>query len=576
MTTSVFYASDAFGLMQYFPDSHTEAINDSLPNTTTVQNVSAQGTGAEGAGTGDMNSGTLTNTPASGDLLIAVIMRADGQAVTAAPSGWANLTAGATAGSRSLEVWWARSTGVSGDKGPFYFDRASGTAAWCIELYSIGGPAACSDPSVATTSSAFASAATVTQTASMNNTAEGPGMVLTAFCVGGGTISSISGSFSGTGTQESHTTYSNGTYTRGGVSLVDLYNNADYSAGPTFGTAWSWTTSRAGHSCSIRLNAGGATYGTSVNRLSAGIGSTDASYANALCQSFVGFDTSSIPDSNTVSSATIKATGSTTAFGTGLGSVGFGDPANATLQFRYHGTSLPTNTRGNNNSTPYLTKTAFAAKTLAATFPAASTWSTSAENTLTSEAALPGLINKTGTTAFVISTDEYATGSAQSGAQAYAMRDAPTYTTLTVVHSFIGSATVAASLTVTPTISRAIAYARTVASSLAATPAIATVLSYGRTIASSITTSPTITNTTAYLRTITSDLTVTPTIVTARAFLRTIASTLTTTPTIIATYIPFTVQVARIVRLGGRSTIQLVQTVTARLGGRSTIRAPKE
>jgi len=576
MATSVFYASDAFGLMQFFPDSHTEAINDSLPNTTTVQNVSANGTGAEGGGTGDMNSGTLTNTPASGDLLIAVIMRADGQAVTAAPSGWALLTAGATAGSRSLEVWWARSTGVVGDKGPFYFDRASGTAAWCIELYSIGGPAACSDPAVGSAAAAFTSATTVTQTAAMGGTADGPGMVLTAFCVGGGTISSISGAFSGTGTQESHTTYSNATYTRGGVSLVDLYNNVDYTAVPTYGTAWSWTTSRAGHSCAIELRAGGAQYGFSGDRLTAGIGSTDSGYENAMCQSFVAFDTSSIPDSNTISSATIKATGSASAFATGIGSIAFGDPANATLQFRYHGTSLPTNTRGNNNNTPYLTKAGFAGKTLAATFPAASTWSTTGENTLTSDAALPGLINKTGTTAFVVSTDEYATGNAQSGAQAYAMRDAPTYTTLTVVHSFIGSATVAASLTATPAIARVLTFARSIAASLTVTPGIAQVLSFARTVSSSVTTSPTISQITSYLRTISSDLTVTPVLTAARSFLRTIATTIDLTSTILATKIPFVSQVARVIRLGARSTIQIAQTVTARIGGRYTIRTPKE
>lgn len=570
MTTSVFYASNAFGLQQFFPASHARAISNNLTVASTVQQVSANGTGV-----GDMISGTLTNTPTAGDVIIAVVMRADGQASTP-PAGWSTLTSGGTAGSRELDVHWYRSTGIVADKGTFTFTRASGTAAWCIELFGIGGAGACGDPGVGASAGSFASATSVTPTAAVGNTSRSPGLVLTAFVVGGGTISGISGAFSGTGTQESHTTYSNGTFTRGGVSLVDEYSNADYSASPTFGTAWSWTTSRAGHSCAIYLEGAGTIYATSSQRLTAGIGSTTGGYENALGQSYAAFDTSSIPDTNTISSATLKAYGATSAPGISLGSIGYGDPTTATLQARYHGTSLPTNTRGNNTSTPYLSSSAFAAKTLAATFSSSSTWSTSSENTLTSESGMIGSINKTGTTAFVFSTDEYATGSAGSGAQAYAMLDAPTYMTLTVVHAFAGSATVAASLTVTPTLSRALIYARRVASTITSTPVIGQVLAFARTITSSVTTTPTVTSGLAYLRTISATVTATPVIQRALIIGRTIAATLTGTSNVDATYVPFVSQVARVIRLGGRNTIRLTQTVTARLIGRSTIRLPKE
>jgi hypothetical protein len=295
-----------------------------------------------------------------------------------------------------------------------------------------------------------------------------------------------------------------------------------------------------------------------------------------MCQSYVAFDTSSIPDSNTISSATIKATGASTAFGTGLGSIAFGDPANATLQFRYHDTSLPTNTRGNNNSTPYLTKAGFAAKTLAATFAAASTWSTSTENTLTSDAALPGLINKTGTTAFVVSTDEYATGNAQSGAQAYAMRDAPTYTTLTVVHSFIGSATVAASLTATPAIATALSFARSIAASLTVTPGIAETIAYLQTIAADLSVSPAVTTITAYLRSITASITTSPVVTRSVSIAQTIAATLSGTASVATEYLPVVVGIPRQLVLKVRDRVSLSGTGRIRITVRNILRLPEE
>ena len=145
-----------------------------------------------------------------------------------------------------------------------------------------------------------------------------------------------------------------------------------------------------------------------------------------------------------------------------------------------------------------------------------------------------------------------------------------------VVHSFIGSATVAASLTATPAIARVLTFARSIAASLTVTPGIAQVLSFARTVSSSVTTSPTISQITSYLRTISSDLTVTPVLTAARSFLRTIATTVTGNATVSATFQPFVQQVARVIRLGARSTIQIAQTVTARIGGRYTIRTPKE
>jgi hypothetical protein len=545
MATSVIFAASSFGATQFSPASHALAISSNLTVDATVQNVTATSSGA-----GDMISGTLAATPTLNDVLIAVIMRADGQAVTTGPAGWTLLTAGATSGSRSLEVWWYRSTGVVGDKGPHTFLRGAGTANWCIELYGFSGTAVCGNPTVGTASASFTSDVAVTRTAAMDSaSSKSPGAVLTAFVVGGGTISGIGGAFSGTGTQEAHATYINGTFTRGGASTVDIYNNVDFTTSPTYGTAWTWTTSRAGHSCAIHLNGGGVANIATAASIGAGIGNTG--FTNSLSQAYMTFDTSSIPDANTISSAVLDITGAGS-----VGGANFADPSVAVLQARYHGTTAPTNTRGNNDNHWLLSASAFAAKTLVATYPAGSAWSPSAANTLTSQTALATNVNKTGNTVLVYSTDEYATATAGSGTQAYAIANPTTGSTLTVVHSFVGTATVAASATATPTISRVANLLRTIAAAADASPTLSRIPSFARTIAASVDASPTLSR--------------------IPSFARTIAASVAAVPAIVANYQPFSAQLPRILRLAGRSTVTLVTQSTLRLLGRSTLKLPKE
>jgi len=530
---------------------------------------------ASGTGT-SMVSGTLTNTPTSGDVLIAVIARrADGQATTTNPTGWTNLTKGATAGSRSLEVWWFRSTGVVGDKGAFTWTTASGTGAWGIELIRIGGSGAYADPTLKTAATAFTATTTpAAVTEAPVALAEAPGMSLTCIAVTGASLgaSGITAAFSGTGTAESTTSYYDSTYGGMGVSVNKLYNNVAYGA-PTYGTAYTLNASRAGHQAVIHLDGGGSST-PQLAGLGAGVnynaGATN--YPGGLMQSYATWDTSSIPDNNTISSVTLGLRALATSVASLYTTT---DPANATLQARYYGTSI-TDTRGNNNSHWAMSPTQIAAKTLVATYPAASAWTAGTDYTLTSTGSFASSINKTGNTVLCFTTDDYATATARSSRETYGFDISGTFAPLTVVHSFAGTATVTASLTVTPTISRTVAYAKSIAASLTTTPVIARTVAYARTITSSVTSTPAISTGLAYLRTITASLTVTPTITRAVALAKTIAATLTATPTIVATKIPYVAQVARVIRLGGRTTIQLVQTVTARLGGRTTIRAPKE
>ena len=564
MTTSVFYPTDVIGGVQLKPASQARAFDDSLAVAASVtQCVNTSGT--KSSPSFAMTTGTLTSTPATGDVLLVVLQYGDNNAVTTAPSGWALLTAGGTAGSRRLEVWWYRSTGVAADKGPFTFNCTAGATFYGTQFFCFTGNAACGDPTVATAATSFASTADpAAWTTTLDYLQEVPGMTLTTFVVGGGTISGITGAFSGTGTQESHTTYIDTGFNRGASSVIDQYNNADYSGNPTwtFGTDWSWTTSRAGHYAVIHLVGGGLltnpspNYGAGAGIKAAGSVSSPT-YPGGNAQTITRYDTSTIPDTNTITSATL-AVRAYDRLSSGIGSILTDNPANADLQARFYGTgTIPSDTRGNNNNHWWLTSSAFAAKTLLASHAAASAWTPDTDyNLVNSGTALINNISKTSGTVIAWGTSDQATSTSRTTAECYAMQSPATYSTLTVVHSFIGSATVAASLTTTPTLGRVVTFARTITSSVTGLPVISTVSAFVRTIMSSIDLGPTLTR--------------------IPNFARTIAATLTGTPTVSATYQPFSVQVARVIRLAGRSTLKLTQIVTARLGGRSTIRAPKE
>lgn len=575
MATSIFYPSATKGAFYQSGDTNGTAARSLARELTQAATVSER-VFASGSGSTTMTSGTLTNTPTSGDVLIAVLYRrADGQNTITNPTGWTKLTGAGTTGSRLLEVWWYRSTGVVGDKGSFSWTVTSATGAWGIDLFRFGGSAAFADPTVKTAATAFTATTTpaaVTEVPA--TTGEAPGMTLTCIAVNGTSLgaSGITAAFSGTGTAESTTNYYDSTFGGGASTVHDLYNNVAYGS-PTYGTAYTLGASRAGHQAVIHLDGGGAAV-SQLDTLGAGVNANlgASNYPGALFQSYLIYDTSSIPDSNTVSSATLGLRASASSVASAWATT---DPANATLQARFFGTSI-TDTRGNNNSHWALSPSGMAAKTLVATYPAASAWTDNTDYTLTSTGSFPGSINKTGNTVLIFTTDDFATSTARSSRETYGFTTGSTYAPLTVVHSFLGSATVAATAGLTPTISRAVNYARTIAASLTGTPAISRTLAYARSITSSVTTNPTLTTGLAYARTLTATVTTTPAISRTVSYLRTIASTVTTVPTLIATKIPFVPQVANIVRITGRSTIQLAQTVTARLGGRYTIRLPKE
>jgi hypothetical protein len=569
MATSVFYPSSYATGYQTGDGNGTAA--RSLARELSVAASIGERVFANGTGT-TMTSGTLTTTPTSGDVLIAVVARrADGIATNSNPSGWTQLTAGGAAGSRYLEVWWYRSTGVAGDKGSFQWTTASGTGAWGIELIRFAGSAAFGDPIVGT--AATNQGATTTPTAltfAPSSLGEAPGMTLNCISVTGA-ATTVTAAFSGTGTAESTTSYNDGTYGNLGVSINDLYNNVGYGS-PTYGTAFTLGASRASTYAQIHLTGGGNSSSTANNSM-AGINYNYFTFTRpgSLAQAYMVYDTSSIPDNNTVSSATIGFVAKATAIGGGAATT---DPANAALQIRYYGTSV-SDVRGSNNSHWWLSPTAMAAKTLCATYAAASAWTDGTSYTLTSQAGFTGSINKTGNTVLIASTDDYATSTARSSRETYAFSSAGTDAPLTVVHSFLGTASAAATTTMTPTVSRKITYARTIAATLTGTPAIARTIAYARTIASSLDLTPTINRTVTYLRTVSSSITTTPVVARTISISRTIAATVATIPALVTAVIPVIVGTPYVITIKVRDHLAIPTMNRLRTAVRSILRLPE-
>jgi hypothetical protein len=609
MTTSIFYPSSTGGFLQR-GDANTTAAR-ALTREATQAATIAERIFASGSGSTTMTSGTFTNTPAPGDILIAVLARrADGQASITNPTGWTLLTAGATGGSRSLEVWWYRSTGVVGDKGSFAWTVTSATGAWGIELICFGGSAAYADPTLKVASTSFTSTTTpVARTATPDTNTDAPGMTLTCIATTGASLgaSGITAAFSGTGTAEATTNYYDSTYGGMATTVHDLYSNVAYGS-PTFGTAYTLSASRAGHQAVIHLSGGGASFETGPG-LGAGIGGT--SFPGAMMQTYLRYDTSSIPDSNTVTSATLglRATGSVGGGGVSANT----DPANAALQARYYGTSI-TNTRGNNNSAWVMSPTSIATKTLVASYPASSSWGSTNSYTLTSNSAFPSSINLTGDTVLVLTTDDFATSTARTTRELYAFDVSGALAPLTVVHYFAATATATATAGTTPTLTGIGTFARTVLATIQTTPTVTRTIATVRTVTATITSGPAIGRTLSILRTITASIVAVPATLSQRGTIRTIAATTNVAPVITrtATYLRtitatittvprFTIRQAirrtitattsligtiaggrlvpqppRILRLAVRRTVTIGQTVTARLIARGTLRLPKE
>jgi len=495
MPTTVFSTSALAYAQQ--PSNSTLALGYARPFTTAAS--VSQSTTATGTGT-SMVSTAFSATPTSGDMLVAVISRVDNNATSANPAGWTQLTAGGTASSRRMEVWYYRSTGVIGDRGAFTFATAAGANRWSIQMFHFAGSGQRIQLIQAATS--FASSATpaaITYGPGFDNA---PLLLCNVISITGA-ANTVTGAFSGTATAESHTVYTDATYGCNGVGVSDQYNNADWlSTQPTYGTAFTLATARAGHQAAFAISSGGA-LSQNPFAVTGGAGVVGSSYATAISESVLSFDTSSLGSSASIVSATLKIVASNAI---SIVSPTTAVPANATLQARFYGTTAPINTRGYNNNHWWFGSAAASAQTLLATY-GPSVWVNTTAYDMVSTAAMLTSINKTGNTHISLVTDDIVNSTNRVTEEMYA--HALTGNTLTVVSIIASSATVTTSVVASaaaPT--RNVGYLRTIptvsVTSTAAAPS--RIVSYLRSITTNIAAVPVVSRALGLLRTITTSV----------------------------------------------------------------------
>lgn len=530
------------------------------------------------SGTGTtMDSGTLTTTPTAGDVLVAILARrADANATNSSPSGWTKLT-GAASGSRTLEVWWFRATGVAADKGKFTWTTAAGTGAYGIELLCIAGSGAFRDPYLATAATSFASSTTPTaQTEVLDGIGDAPGITLNCIAITGTSLgaSGITAAFSGTGGKDVTTSYYDSTYGGLGVTCHTMWRNANFNGVTTYGTAFTLSAARAGHQALIHLAGGGTQMDTTSTTLATGvnINYSGSNFPGSLVQTWMTYNTSAIPDNNTVTSATLTLKAQASASG---GAIDTTDPANAALEVRYYGTSVY-NTRGNNHLIWWQSPGGMAGRTLVASYSAADAWTSGTSYTLTSTASFATSINKTGNTALILTTDDYTNATARTSREAYAWSIASTDAPLTIIHNFQASATAAASSTTTPAITSTLTRAVSILASATLVPTFSYVAGYARAVASTLAVTPVVSRVVAFVRTVSATVDQSPVVTRLLSIRRTVAATLAAVTDIATLRIPVIVGIPRVLVIRVRDTIVLPVSNRVRITVRSILRLPQD
>jgi hypothetical protein len=547
MTTSVIYGSSMRGQnIQYGtvdPGVTAATIYSNLTTFLTTKVTRTRFTNNTGSTTNP--TATFSATPANGSALIAVILRTADNTTTTL-SGWTQLSNAGAGGVRQAAVWWKR----AGASEPTVVTATNSTAAaWNMTIIEYGGWATLADPV------SISNSATVSSTTSIP--VPGTGMMA-------GVCAIVNGAGSWTSATLATTTGSNASLTQfaattlANCSEIVGYNNSEDAACTfTLGTARATNRLVVGwpHSTTSTF----ASFGTF-----AGISPSSSSLAGQIG---LEFDTSSIPAANTVSSATLtmKAAGSSPLW-----------PSTATSEiFSINSTDIAKT--ASNTRTVWRTPTEITALTKVATRAAASAWVASTAYAWTSEAAFISNINQAGTTRLLVGTSEQRTGTFAGSQQVYNISDTAGDHFLTIVHQrevTIPTVTAAASAR---TVTDIVAYLRTLPTvSAAAGAAISRTVSLSRTIAAAADASPLISRVVSLSRTIAASVDASPIVERVVSLSRTLAATVGAVPGIVATYLPFTTQLPRIIRLAARSTITLVTQSTLRLLGRSTLKLPKE
>ena len=477
---------------------------------------------------------TFTSTPTQGNAMIAVLCRtADNAASTNA--GWTLLTSSGVAASRRIEIWWRR----AGASEPTTQTWTNATAAaWELTLIECGGWAAVADPVTITAGTTVA--ATTTTGATMNTIqAAVSGIVLS------NTISSMAFAAGTSGQLKTATLVSSSTRT--GVGFAGAWLNRT-NAVPTF----SWTTSRAGSYAQVGWPQG--TDGSGLTQFAGNIANAGVSSYQVVWN----FATATIPDANTVTAATLTATaysGNSSATG-----MAFYDVTGSQIAV------------DNSDNWAWRTPTAFGSLTKVASYAAGGAWTLNSLYDMTSTGSFLTAVNKTATTSLLWATDDQVAGTTRATNDSWGL----SALTLTVVHNLQATSTVTATTSMTPTVARAFNPSRTIAATIGASPIVARTVTFIRSVIATVNTIPIVNRISAFARTIATSITANPVLARTFSVARTIATSVSTIPDLASRTIRYIPQAPRIIQIGGRSTIQLVQTVTARIGGRFTIRAPKE
>ena len=418
MTTSVFYDSllRLNDLGSYQGASSTTTVGGATPkqiydniNTfldtgvTLVQQVN------NSASTTNPNA-TFASTPTNGNAMIALVVRGSDNIASTGPAGWTQLTANGAAAARRLEVWWKRA-GASEAKLHTWTNATA--ALWEVTLIEFGGWAAIVDPIVVLTAANLTSGASAT----FNQT----GMLETVCAVvtSGGSAGTFSNNSSNI---ESTTDLPFTTTTRFRAMSIDAWTNRPTTSAGTNQTASiSWTTARASTRAQVGWPNGTedtfATYYT--------VGNNAQNTAGIVGQLGMSFNTASIPDGDTVVSATLTLTAPATA----------GYPTNSAVNVYSVSTIAADNS---NTRTVWRKPTEIQALTRVATRAAGSAWNVSTSYAWTSDATFPAAISKTGSTHLLVATGDQQAGTLRNTTEQITLSAVGgTVHYLTVVHDLV-------------------------------------------------------------------------------------------------------------------------------------------
>lgn len=448
---------------------------------------------------------TFTNTPTNGNVMIAILIRGSDNQASTGPSGWAQLDAAGTAGTRRLEFWWKRA-GASEAKQHTWTNATANL--WEVTLLEFGGWATKADPVKINACQNIAT-----------NTSYTHGDIgllcgVQAVVTSGGSA----GTFTDTGTNcESVTNIAVTTTTRFRTFIADAWTNrGDQTIQSSWTTSRPFTVGSVGWMNGDEITPGAIGYGVGNDSTANG---TSPNYAAQLGYTY---DTSSIPSANTVTSVTATYTSGPSASTW---------PSTATVDvYSLAGASISASNA--NGPAVWKTPTQLSALTRCATRAAGSAWAASTAYNWTSDAAFPGQIVKAGTTSLLLATSDQVSGTTRASDQYAQFVVGPAGSYLTIVHNLQAARTVAATTSLAPTIANTKGVARSLAASLTATPAISRVVATARTVAASVTTTPTITRLVAAYRTLAITVAGTPTVSPRLDASRTVASSITTTPTV--------------------------------------------